>query len=186
MLHMIPFTQKHFAFILSTCCLYVLWPRPSVENIWLNPSGWIWNLKACWIKISDIQHAQKKMMFVFHLCCRDKSGSQACSWEKACGFSRVRRHTFMFCIFLFNLNSAFPPNTEAYWVNWKLVEYSSTVFKYNFDIYNTKLEYFYSTSFECNNFIALVSESYLFSYFLDQDCTHKTDEQFMEYTYVLI
>lgn len=33
-------TLRHFVFMLLMCCLYVLWPRSVIENIWLNPSGW--------------------------------------------------------------------------------------------------------------------------------------------------
>lgn len=54
----------------------------------------------------------KKMMSVFHVCCREKSGSQAWSWEqhrvlmsKTFVWSRNSYyHTLMFTIFLFNLN----------------------------------------------------------------------------------
>lgn len=33
-------SERHFVFMQLMRCLYVLWPRSVVENIWLNLSGW--------------------------------------------------------------------------------------------------------------------------------------------------
>lgn len=86
-----PHSERHFVFTLWTCCLYVLWPRSTVENIWLNPSGWFTILSFIRISVQGqdlwLTTGTTMMKSVFHVCwgyiC------QAWSWEQ-----RGVRHVF--------------------------------------------------------------------------------------------
>lgn len=109
-------SDRHFVFMLLTCRLYVLWPRSPVVNIWLNPSGWFAIVNIVRTSVSG-QNPRRttgttKMMSVFHVCCREKSESQAWSWEQQRSLMsqafvwsiNSSDHILMFSVFLVKLN----------------------------------------------------------------------------------